>query len=630
MRTRLTSLFAPLLVGAAFLFSAAPAAAELLVLSYHDIRDDVMDRGDPDIYAISTQNFAAHLDWLAGNGYTAVRLDDVIAASRGERALPDRAVMITIDDGLRSAYTRAFPLLRAYGFPAVVAPVTGWVDLPADRTINYGQPRRFDRDDFLTWAQLREMRDSGLVEIASHTHALHEGIIANPQGNEIPSAITRRYTPATGRYETGDEYLARIRADLGASADAIERGTGQRPRAIVWPYAAYSSQTNDIAEALGMTVSFDLEGAEQAIGPTEGAGSTLHGLSRLLMYNNPTVADLAFDIRAPREETTGLRAIQVDLDYVHDADPKQTERNLDALIERINRVKPSHVFLQAFADADGDGAAEALYFPNRHLPMRADLFGRVAWQLRTRAQVQVYAWLPVLAFEPTDEALRSSLALPNAEAGEVFRLDPTNPRARRLIGEVYEDLAIASPFAGLHFHDDALLRESELPALGPGDPAARTRFLIGFTHELLRAAERWRPKLKTSRNLFARPVLEPASEAWFAQSLPAFVPAYDYTVIMAMPWMEQSAEPQAWLDRLVAAVSKHPGALARTAFELQTVDWRDDSRLPGATLPGITRRLQAGGVRHLAYYPDDFIADQPSMETAREAISARRFPYLRD
>src|SRR3546814_1984770 len=127
--------------------------------------------------------------------------------------------------------------------------------------------------------------------------------------------------------------------------------------------------------------------------------------------------------------------------------------------------------------------------------MRADLFNRVAWQLATRAQVQVYAWLPVLAFQPANA---DALALPGADPAEVFRLDPTNPDARALIADIYEDLAIASPIAGLHFHDDALLRQGELPDLFPGDPAARTRYLVDFTHELHRAAARWRPKLKTS------------------------------------------------------------------------------------------------------------------------------------
>ena len=55
----------------------------------------------------------------------------------------------------------------------------------------------------------------------------------------------------------------------------------------------------------------------------------------------------------------------------------EQKANLDTLLDRIKALQISHVFLQAFADTDADGAAEALYFPSRHLPMRDDLFNRV-------------------------------------------------------------------------------------------------------------------------------------------------------------------------------------------------------------------------------------------------------------
>src|SRR5690606_17300420 len=92
-----------------------------------------------------------------------------------------------------------------------------------------------------------------------------------------------------------------------------------------------------------------------------------------------------------------MRVAHVDLDYVYDPDPAQMERNLGALVQRIADMQISAVFLQAFADPAGDGLVRSVYFPNRLLPVRADLFGRAAWQLRTRAQVAVFAWMPVLA-----------------------------------------------------------------------------------------------------------------------------------------------------------------------------------------------------------------------------------------
>lgn len=614
----------------ALLSVLAPARASLLVLSYHDIRDDVAPKGDPDPYAVSTTNFAQHLDWLRAHGYQAVSVQAVLDARAGRAALPDKAVLLTFDDGLRSAYTHVFPLLRAYNWPALVAPVTRWVELPADQVVPYG-PRDFTRDDFLTWAQLREMHDSGLVEIGSHSHDLHRGLPGNPFGNQTPAAVTRIWNDAGG-YEREADWRARIEADLQTSRGLIEHHIGQAPRVIVWPYAAYNDVANGIATALGMDLSFDLEGRAQEAdlglqGEDRADQASLASLARLLMHRNPDVRDFAGELRRDLS-LDGMRAIQVDLDYVYDADPAQMARNVDVLVQRIQDIGPSHVWLQAFADPDGDGAAEAVYFPSRHMPVRADLFNRVAWQLRTRAQVRVYAWMPVLGFKLADADLQRELQIAATNANEIPRLDPGDPRTFAIVSDIYAELAANSHFDGLLFHDDAYLRDDEIPAYGDGVPAARTQGLIDFTLALKTAAQRWRPKLMTARNLFARPVLEPASEAWFAQRLEPFLAAYDITALMAMPQLENADDPQAWLRTLADTVRATPQGVERTLFELQTVDWRVPAPLPGETLRAQSRLLQAAGIRHLGYYPDDFIGNQPTLEDARDAMSARAFPYL--
>ena len=594
----------------------------LVIVSYHDIRDDVLAEADPDRYAISTQNFAAHLDWLHGHGYRPVSLQQVVDAAQGGTPLPAKAVLLTFDDGLRSAYTKAWPLLQAYGYPALLALVTDWIEIPAGRHVQYDH-RTFGADDFMTWAQLREMQASGLIEVASHSHDLHKGVLSNPQGNATPAAVSRIYRPAERRYETEAEYSSRLRADLSTSRDILQQRLGRAPRALVWPYAAYNSVGNGIADALGYVVSFDLEGVRD-----QTVGRNLHGLSRLLLQDNPDHLDIAYELRRDIE-LEPLRGLQVDLDYVYDDDPAQTERNLDRLIERVKQIKPTHVFLQAFADPDGNGSANALYFPNRHLPMRADLFNRTAWQLRTRAGVKVFAWLPVLGYElPGIATVRGRLSSTDASE-EIHRVSPDDAIATRRIADIYEDIAVNSYFEGLLFHDDAYLREDEPGGMSRSTTAAeRTQSLIDLTLRLRDAAQRWRPKLVTARNLYARPVLEPASEAWFGQHLDAFLSAYDYAALMAMPWMEGSNRPETWLDALLATVSRHPNGLERTIFELQTVDWRSRQPIPPQRLNSIVRRLQAGGARHLAWYPDDFIADSPPLEAAREGMSARAFPYL--
>lgn len=77
-----------------------------------------------------------------------------------------------------------------------------------------------------------------------------------------------------------------------------------------------------------------------------------------LVTNDPTVVQLAYELRRDVERD-GMRALQIDLDAVYDADPVQQGKNLDALIDRVKKIGPTHVFLQAFADPDGNGSADA-------------------------------------------------------------------------------------------------------------------------------------------------------------------------------------------------------------------------------------------------------------------------------
>jgi len=297
-----------------------------------------------------------------------------------------------------------------------------------------------------------------------------------------------------------------------------------------------------------------------------------------------------------------------------------------------------------------------MFFPNRHLPLRADLFSYMAWQLSTRAFVKVYAWMPVLAFELPSTNSAAALTVQSADTDAASahpryrRLSPFSADARRVIGEIYQDLARHATFDGLLFHDDAVLddfedasppalqtyREWGLPATVEAiraDPQLlqrwtelKTRALIEFTGELAEQVRDYRGTIKTARNLYARAVMEPESQAWFAQSLPDFLAAYDYTAVMAMPLMEGAAKPDSWLDTLVRKVSAEPGALKKTVFELQSMDWNTRERVPTQTLAGQMNRLQRQGAVNFGYYPDDFLADHPGLAGIKPAISLQSFP----
>jgi poly-beta-1,6-N-acetyl-D-glucosamine N-deacetylase len=619
MRQFLLTLLLMVVAGVAQAAVLAPAKPAFIVLTYHDVRDDVGTQGDHDPDAINTDHLIAHFDWLKANGYHVVSLEQVVQASRGGPALPDHAVLLTFDDGLESFYTRVYPLLRAYNYPAVSALVGSWMDMPAGQKMAYNGAE-CTRDCFMSWDQVRDIQKSGLVEFASHTWQLHMGIPGNPQNNQMPSVTTPRYDMATQSYETEAAYMQRLRTDLRHSSDEIFKETGHRPRAIVWPYGSYNKIAVQIAASEGMNVSFSLDDKL----PDVQIDSTI---PRLLISGNVNANRLGWLIRHQQRQDP-VRAVQVDLDYVYDPDPRQQERNLSVLLDRIKRMQPSQVWLQAYADPKGDGVAEAVYFPSRHLPMRADLFSRVEWQLRTRAGVRVYAWMPVLAFRFPDAPNLPSLAGEPKPGGDHYRLAPWDPRVKQWIGDVYEDLAMHADAAGLLFSDDAYIRDTD--NLGPWagmTPAQRTAALIDFTHALTDRVRRWRPLVKTVRNIYTRPIFDPAAEAWFAQSLPAFLAGYDMTAIMAMPQLDKQDDTAHWYRDLVARVNAIPGATDHTLFELATHDWRSDQPISEAEISKRIRLLQVEGVRHLGYYPDDFIKNQPRLEVIRPSISIADYPY---
>jgi poly-beta-1,6-N-acetyl-D-glucosamine N-deacetylase len=617
-------------------------AEEFMALCYHDIADQATL---PNAGRISTAQLVQHFDWLRANGYRVVSIDDLLAARAGSRPLPDKAVLLTFDDGYASFFTRVLPLLKAFGYPAVLALEGSWLDAPAEAEVRYDN-RQVPRNRFLSWQQLREIQSSGLVEIASHSYDLHRGVVANPQGNLEPALTSRSFDPQTNRYENDAAHLARIRADLERNSRLLEQQLGVRPRVMVWPFGRYHQPAVAIAAELGMPLTLTLE---------SGISSTkqLELIKRYLVPGDQPLEDLVWELQHP-DQFTPLRVAHVDLDYVYDPDPIQQERNLDRLLDRIKGLQINTVFLQAFADPDGNGTADSLYFPNRRLPMRADLFNRVSWQLKTRAGVKVYAWIPVLGFELGDPALTVQAETGGAPVASAYqRLSPFQPDARTAILEIYEDLARQAEFEGVLFHDDGYLTDFEdanpaalawyrehwqLPtdlATIRNDPTllqrwsrAKTEALLDWTDELTERIRRWRPTVKTARNLYAEVVLDPASEVWYAQNLELSLTRYDYSAIMAMPFLERAERPDSWLEGLVNQVKQFPQGLKKTIFELQTLDWNDrGKRIPATVLTAQMTLLQQLGAVNFGYYPDDFIGDHPQARELHRALSLQTYPY---
>lgn len=632
---------------------AAALPTEITVLCYHEIseRKDALTPS----YAVPPALLEKQLLWLKTNGYHFVSVQDVLDARAGRKPLPAKPVLMTFDDGYESVYKNAWPILKREKIPAVVALVGHWLEVPEGKDFDFdGRP--LPRNMLMAWSELKKMQDSGLVEIASHSFDLHRGILANPQGNRQPAATALQWVPDQQRYETVDEYRARIRRDFARNKALISKRLGKAPRVIVWPYGRYNADVSRIGEQMGMPIGLNLDD-----GPNTSA-TPLPALRRELVMGDTTPEVLAHLLRVREhnvmDQGRAAKVAQIDLDYIYDKDPEQTEANLGRLLDRVQRLGINIVYLQAFADPDANGAADAVYFPNRHMPMRADLFNRVAWQLLTRTQVKrVFAWMPLLAWQPpaSDPVSKDVVVtLPNKAnhlAMGYPRLSPFSPRVRKWVKEIYEDLGRQATFDGILFHDDVTLSDYEdgsswakkqyrawglpqpLPTLRSDHAllqkwsARKTDFLDAFALDVADAVRAEQPGLLTARNLYAQVALNPESETWYSQSLPKSIQRYNYTAIMVMPYMEQAEDPQKFYKDMVAKVKAVPHGISHAVFELQSVDWRkDDAPLPPNELPDTIRMLYGMGVKHVGYYPDNVFTNTPDAALLKPVLDSKVNP----
>lgn len=624
--------FAKIIICMLSLFSAFAFAQDRYgVLAYHSVVDESAAENQKQYFpqTISAQMLIKHFNWLKENGYNVISWQQVIDAENGKGTLPDNAVLLSFDDGYETMYNVVFPLLKAYNYPAVFAPVTGWLDTPADQKIAYAD-KMLDRSVFATWSQVKEMEQSGLVEVASHTHNLHNGINANPSGGQLPAVIAPEYK--NGKYETEDAYKNRLKSDFTRSVQTLVNHVGKKPRVMVWPYGQFNDVAVQLARQAGMPHYFSL--GEKIINKV----GDKH-IGRLLLNAETDLNTVKNYLDGIDESKQIQRVLHVDLDYVYDADKAQQAKNLDKLIDRIYRYGVTTVYLQAFSDPDGDGVADALYFPNKYLPVRDDIFGRIAWQLQTRAGVKVYAWMPVLAFDlrknvkEAEYVIDSRTGKPSTKA--YLRLSPYNKQNVEIIKSIYNDLSFYAKFNGILFHDDAFLTDFEGAegnhAEGMVSPQAKqkTQDLIQLTHQLTDALKpyflRGSYSLKTARNLYASVITNQNAEEWLAQNLKTLTDNYDTTAIMAMPYMENEQpisqeEAYQWFVSLIENV-KTQAPLDKVLFEFQAVNWRTQKPIPESELIDWMKLLQKNHIYSYGYYPDNFLTNQPDMNKMRPYFS---------
>jgi peptidoglycan/xylan/chitin deacetylase (PgdA/CDA1 family) len=164
---------------------------------------------------IRLDQFDSHIEELTSGRYNVLPLPVIVSALVEGRELPERSVVITIDDAYLSVYTQAWPRLRKAGLPFTLFVATE----PVER----GYP------DYMSWPQLREMVAGGGVTIAAH-------------------GVTHRSLAGQSLAEARRE-IARGRAEIRAQLDIT-------PDLFAYPFGEYGQALRDLVAVSGFTAAF--------------------------------------------------------------------------------------------------------------------------------------------------------------------------------------------------------------------------------------------------------------------------------------------------------------------------------------------------------------------------------------
>lgn len=252
---------------AVFTVSAATTeeGVEIPIVMYHAVLKDESRHGK---YVISPEEFESDLEYLEDRGYTTVLISDLIAYTKGGE-LPEKPILLTFDDGYYNNYLYAFEIAKKHNAKFVISPIGYFTDFYTES----GEQNAYYTH--ATWDELREMADSGLVEVQNHSYDLHK----NANG---------RLGVKKASGETDAQYEQRLTEDLLRAQNAIKEHVGILPTTMVYPFGAVSKATPKIVKKLGFSVTLTCE--EQVSRVTRDPES-LYGLGRYLRVSGAASKD---------------------------------------------------------------------------------------------------------------------------------------------------------------------------------------------------------------------------------------------------------------------------------------------------------------------------------------------------
>lgn len=212
--------------------------AQTIIFCYHGLTDKVRYPGTQ----ITPAMFEQQMKMLKDRGITVIGMQDLLAWRRGEKNIPPRCAVVTFDDGLKSQYEVAWPIMKKLGYTFTMFIYTEGV-----------RGGLFGGGEAITWEMLGDMRDNGIdIQAHSATHQdLREGhpvTIRQPDGKKERKRLS------------GPEYEQFVQNELVGSKNLLEQRLGIKVNCFAVPYGFYNEHVKEIARNAGYEAMFTVYG----------------------------------------------------------------------------------------------------------------------------------------------------------------------------------------------------------------------------------------------------------------------------------------------------------------------------------------------------------------------------------
>ena len=197
-------------------------------LMFHEISDEKV-KGTT---SVSKEKLEEVLKYLSENQYKFLTAQEAYDFLVKKTLIPEKSIWLTFDDGLKSAYTAATPLLKKYG-----AKATGFVEV---KQIGY--------TDRLTNDDLKAMVSSGIWDIQSHGYNGHSTPLKDENGNRVNFYFNRLLIGDIT--ETEDDFKRRIEKDVSKSFDILEKEYGSKRCFFAYPLDGAASENDKVVKTI--------------------------------------------------------------------------------------------------------------------------------------------------------------------------------------------------------------------------------------------------------------------------------------------------------------------------------------------------------------------------------------------